>query len=121
MLLPENVVFAGSVVGNRAAANVPDEMLAALVASTEQEAAAPAKSAQDGCEACGAPEVEMLSSHSWETAQGFRSRPSSLAPGGGRSAPTIARGATAPAKPLGDARNRFATCETPVTANVPAA
>ena len=37
----------------------------------------------------------------------------------GKSAPTIALGLTAPEEPLGEAINKFALSEVPVTANVP--
>ncbi len=107
--------------GNRAAGKVPDAIFPAFVVSTEQDAAAPAKSLQDGCDACGAPEFEMLSSQLWAAGARLSIPPKLLELGSGRSAPTMARGAIAPPEPLGEARNRFAACDAPLTAKVPAA
>jgi hypothetical protein len=83
-------------------------MLAAFVVSVEQEGATPDKSAQVGCEACGAPDVEMLSSQLCTTGAKLSTPPRTDGAGAGRSAPTIARGAMAPDEPLGVARNRLA-------------
>src|SRR5574340_96482 len=96
--MPPRVVAEG--LGSRAAGSVPEEMLEALVASTEQEEAALERSAQTGIAPDGTPEVEMAVRKVWATAAMDSTPPSVVAEGLGRSAPTMARAVGVAAAPV---------------------